>query len=292
MVAVYTRPDAPSGRGRKLLPSPVKQLAQEHHIPVFTPRSFKDSEAVAQLRDLDAQAAVVVAYGVLLPEEVLDIPEFGWFNLHFSLLPRWRGAAPVQRALEAGDEETGVTIFKIAPGLDTGDILTFQKSDIQPNETAGELLNRLTKQSLPLLDDALEDLAKGTAVLRAQPQQGACYARRLAPDEGQIDWQQPAPKIADKVRAFTPSPGCWTTLPDGMRLKIRGFKVVPDVTLKPAELRIEKKRVLVGTSTEAGQIEEVSVPGKKWMKAADWGRGARLEPGAFLKWQGEGSQNG
>lgn len=279
VVAIYTRADAQKGRGRKLIPSPVKELALELGIPVYTPPNFKDPTDVEMLRSHGADAAVVVAYGVLLPQNILDIPTYGWFNLHYSKLPRWRGAAPVQRAIEAGDTETAATFFQIEAGLDTGPILACKETSIQGEENSGELLERLTELGLPLIDDALSALASGTAVLTPQTDEDTCYAKRISSSEGQINWEDAASEIHRQVRAFTPEPGCWSVLPDGSRLKIAGLLVSDEQSgLAPGQIRVEKRRVLVGCGKETTiELGQVAPAGKKWMAAADWGRGARLE---------------
>lgn len=289
VVAVYTRADAPKGRGRKLIPSPVKALALEHGLPVYTPPNFKSESDVQVLRELNADAAVVVAYGVLLPEAVLQIPKYGWFNLHYSKLPRWRGAAPVQRAIEAGDTHTAATVFQIEAGLDTGPYLQLEETEILPGETSGQLLERLTEMGLGLIDKSLESLENGTAVFTPQSDEETCYAKRIGAGEGQIDWRKSAVEIDRQIRAFTPDPGCFSVLPDGSRLKISGSAPVDlDEELAAGQIRIEKKRVLVGCGDgQAVQLVQVAPAGKKWMNAADWGRGARLDEGA--KFENPGS---
>lgn len=275
VVAVLTRADAPAGRGRRLTPSPVRARAEEAGIPVITDVPRGD-EFIARLRDLDVDAAPVVAYGHLLRPAVLAVPRLGWINLHFSVLPAWRGAAPVQRALIAGDEVTGATTFLLDEGMDTGPVLGTATETIRPRDTAGDLLDRLAVSGAGLLVATLDALEEGTLRPQPQPADGVSVAPKLAPDDAQIRWDAPALAVDRLVRGCTPAPGAWTTLPDGARLGLGPVAPRPDVTdLAPGEVRALKKEVLVGTATHAVQLGDVTPVGKRPMPAADWARGAR-----------------
>lgn len=275
VVAVLTRADAPAGRGRRLTPSPVRARAEEAGIPVITDVPRGD-EFIARLRDLDVDAAPVVAYGHLLRPAVLAVPRLGWINLHFSVLPAWRGAAPVQRAVIAGDEVTGATTFLLDEGMDTGPVLGTATETIRPRDTAGDLLDRLAVSGAGLLVATLDALEEGTLRPQPQPADGVSVAPKLAPDDAQIRWDAPALAVDRLVRGCTPAPGAWTTLPDGARLGLGPVAPRPDVTdLAPGEVRALKKEVLVGTATHAVQLGDVTPVGKRPMPAADWARGAR-----------------
>ncbi|MBS0229802.1 MAG: methionyl-tRNA formyltransferase [Proteobacteria bacterium] len=220
VVAVYTQPDRPAGRGRGLTPSPVKTEALARDIPVLQPENFRSAEAKAQLRALRPELMVVVAYGLILPQSVLDIPEHGCWNVHASLLPRWRGAAPIQRAIEAGDTRSGVCLMQMEKGLDTGPVLLSQTLDIGPDETGGQLHDRLSALGAQVLGDAL-GLLRATIRLppRPQPVEGVTYAHKLDKAEAKLDWSQPAALLANKVRAFNPWPVAEALL-DGERVRI------------------------------------------------------------------------
>ncbi len=219
VVAVYCQPDRPAGRGKKLLAGPVKQLALENGIPVHQPLNFRAAQDLNTLRSIDADIMVVVAYGLLLPQAVLDIPRLGCINVHGSLLPRWRGAAPIQRALEAGDTETGITIMQMDAGLDTGPMLLCRSIAIAAAETGGSLHDRLLDCGCDALTEALDHLAAGTLTATPQPEAGSCYASKITKEEMRINWQQPAPELARKIRAFNPFPVCYSELADA-RVKI------------------------------------------------------------------------
>src|SRR5690606_29571506 len=212
LVAVYTQPDRPSGRGKKLSASPVKQLAEAHQIPVYQPSSLKNSEAQAEFDALNADIMVVVAYGLLLPQTVLDLPRLGCINVHASLLPRWRGAAPIQRALEAGDQQTGITIMQMDAGLDTGAMLVKRICPILPDDTAGNLQERLANSAGPALLKALAQLERGEARPEPQNDSQSCYAAKITKAEAFLDWPLPADQLARKVRAFNPYPITFTQL--------------------------------------------------------------------------------
>jgi methionyl-tRNA formyltransferase len=276
VVAVLTRADAPSGRGRRLAPSPVRVRAEEAGIPVITDRP-RGEEFVARLKALDVDCAPVVAYGEILRREVLDVPRLGWVNLHFSVLPAWRGAAPVQRAIIAGDEVTGATTFLIEEGLDSGPVLGTMTETIRPRDTSGDLLGRLATSGAGLLVATLDAIEDGQASPVAQPADGVSTAAKLTPEDARVRWALPALAIDRLVRGCTPAPGAWTTLPDGARLGLGPVTPRPDVSdLAPGELRAAKREVLVGTGTHALALGDVAPVGKKHMAATDWARGARL----------------
>ncbi|MBD8077856.1 methionyl-tRNA formyltransferase [Cellulosimicrobium arenosum] len=281
VVAVLTRADAPAGRGRRLTPSPVRVRAEEAGIPVLTDRPRGD-EFHARLRGLDVDAAPVVAYGEILRPDVLDVPRHGWVNLHFSVLPAWRGAAPVQRAVIAGDEVTGATTFLITEGLDSGPVLGTTTETIRARDTSGDLLGRLALSGADLLVATLDALEDGALQPVPQPADGASVAPKLTPPDAQVHWDHPALAVDRLVRGCTPAPGAWTTVVDprtGSVARLGLGPLVPraDVTdLAPGQVRAGKKEVLVGTATHAVQLGDVAPVGKKHMSAADWARGARL----------------
>lgn len=283
VVAVLTRPDARAGRGRRETASPVKVRALEAGLEVLTPRSPRDEDFRARLAELAVDAAPVVAYGALLPREVLDVPRHGWVNLHFSVLPAWRGAAPVQHAVLAGDEVTGASAFRIEEGLDTGPVLGTLTETIRPRDTAGDLLQRLAQAGAGLLVATLDALEDGTLAPVPQPAEGVSHAPRLGPEDGRVRWEHPALAVDRRVRAVTPAPGAWTTTPDGARLGLGPVLPRPDVTdLAPGEVRAGRREVLVGTGTHAVELGEVAPAGRRPMPAADWARGARLLAGDRL----------
>ncbi|GAA1736289.1 methionyl-tRNA formyltransferase [Isoptericola hypogeus] len=283
VVAVLTRADARSGRGRKVVPSPVRVAAEEAGIPVLTdvPRG---EEFVSRLRELEVDAAPVVAYGHLLRPDVLAVPRLGWVNLHFSVLPAWRGAAPVQHAILAGDEVTGATTFLLDEGMDTGPVLGTATETVRPRDTAGDLLGRLATSGAGLLVATLDALEDGTLRPQAQPADGASVAPKITTDDARVRWDDPALAVDRRVRAVTPAPGAWTTVPattgvdaaPGVRLGLGPVDLRPDVTdLAPGQVRPGKKEVLVGTATHAVALGQVRPEGKKPMAAADWARGLR-----------------
>jgi methionyl-tRNA formyltransferase len=281
VLAVVTRPPAPKGRGRSLQPSPVGALAAEAGVPVLTPRSAKDPDFADRLREFRPDAAAVVAYGALLPEPVLRIPTHGWVNLHFSLLPAWRGAAPVPAAIRAGDDITGATTFRLEAGLDTGPVYGLITEPIRPDDTAGALLARLAGAGARLLVATLDGLADGTVEARPQPADGVSYAGKVTVDDGRIDWDQPAAPLDRLIRSLTPEPGAWTDSPWG-RLVVGPVRPTDTTGLRPGQLQAGKRDVLVGTGTTAVRLSRVTAPGRKPMDAADWARGARPEPGTVL----------
>jgi methionyl-tRNA formyltransferase len=278
LVAVVTRPDAASGRGKKLTASPVAQRAAELGIDVLKPQRPRDEEFVAQLTELAPDCCPVVAYGALLPQRVLDIPRQGWVNLHFSLLPAWRGAAPVQHAILAGDETTGATTFQIVLELDAGPIFATVSEPIRPSDTAGDLLHRLSLSGAKLLVDTLDGIEGGTLTPTPQPETDSqvSYASKITVDDARIDWTQPAEIVDRLIRACSPAPGAWTTF-GGDRFKINSARI-SDTGLAPGTLKITKHVVHVGTGTQALELGEVQAQGKKPMVAADWARGVTFDP--------------
>ena len=278
LVAVVTRPDAPSGRGKKLTASPVAQRAAELGIEVLKPQRPRDEEFVTRLTELAPDCCPVVAYGALLPQRVLDIPRHGWVNLHFSLLPAWRGAAPVQHAILAGDQTTGATTFQIVLELDAGPIFATVTEPIRPDDTAGDLLHRLSLSGARLLVDTLNGIQDGTLTATPQPETDAqvSYASKINVEDGRIDWTQPAEVLDRLIRACAPAPGAWTTF-RGERFKINSA-LISDTVLAPGELQISKRAVRVGTATQALELTEIQAQGKKPMAAADWARGITFEP--------------
>ena len=280
LVGVVTRPDAPSGRGRRLTPSPVAQRAEELGVPVLKPGHPREPEFQEALRALEPDCCPVVAYGALLPQSALDIPRHGWVNLHFSALPHWRGAAPVQHSIWAGDEVTGATTFRIVKELDAGPAFGVMTERIRPTDTAGDLLARLAEGGAGLLVTTLDGIADGTLEARPQQADGVSFAPKIEVEHAHVDWSDPAVGIDRQVRACTPAPGAWTTYA-GERVKL-GPVTLTDERLPAGELEVRKNALLVGTGTVAVQLGEVKPFGKKQMPAADWARGARLETGTLL----------
>lgn len=276
VAAVVTRPDAPTGRGRQMEASPVAERARELGIEVLTPRRPSDPEFVERLTAISPDCCPVVAYGALVPQAVLEIPTHGWVNLHFSVLPAWRGAAPVQHALMAGDEVTGATVFQLVAELDAGPIYGLLTERIRQSDTAADLLDRLAQHGSGLLLDALDHLEIGDIEAHPQPEQGLSYAPKITVDDARITWSDPAFGIDRRIRGCTPAPGAWTTL-DGERVKL-GPVLDPseDVSLSPGQLAVSKRAVHVGTGTTAVRLGELQPRGKKPMQAADWARGIRL----------------
>jgi methionyl-tRNA formyltransferase len=278
LLAVVTRPDAPSGRGKKLTASSVAQRAVDLGIEVLKPQRPRDEGFVNRLSELAPDCCPVVAYGALLPQAVLDIPRHGWINLHFSLLPAWRGAAPVQHAILAGDQITGATTFRIVLELDAGPIFATVAEPIRPDDNAGDLLRRLSLSGARLLVDTLDGIEDGTLTPTPQPETDAqvSYASKINVEDARIDWTQPAEVLDRLVRACTPAPGAWTTF-RGERFKINSARI-SDSVLPPGRLEISKRSVRVGTATQALELDEVQAQGKKPMLAADWARGVTFEP--------------
>ncbi|HYO86475.1 MAG TPA: methionyl-tRNA formyltransferase [Dermatophilaceae bacterium] len=299
VVAVLTRPDAHAGRGRHTSASPVARLAREAGVEVLTPARPADPGFLSRLTELRPQLCPVVAYGGLLPRSALAIPERGWVNLHFSLLPAWRGAAPVQRAILAGDDVTGATAFLIEHALDTGPILGTMTETIRPNDTAGRLLERLATGGANLLVAIVDAVANGVAVPVPQPQEGISYAPKVTVDDARVRWDHPAVAVDRQVRACTPKPGAWTTF-RGERVKLDPVEpwqpvggavasaAPPTPTTPPGAggldplpagaIRADKATVLVGTGTAPVRLTTVQPAGRRPMPAADWARGVRIRP--------------
>jgi methionyl-tRNA formyltransferase len=277
LVAVVTRPDAPSGRGKKLTASPVAQRAAELGIEVLKPQRPRDEEFVARLAELAPDCCPVVAYGALLPQRVLDIPQHGWVNLHFSLLPAWRGAAPVQHAILAGNQTTGATTFRIVLELDAGPVFATVTEPIRPDDTAGDLLHRLSVSGARLLVTTLDGIEDGTLTPTPQPESDGqlSYASKISVDDARIDWKEPADVVDRLIRACFPAPGAWTTF-EGERFKINSARI-SDAVLPPGVLDVTKRSVRVGTGTQALALGEVQAQGKKPMAAADWARGVSFD---------------
>jgi methionyl-tRNA formyltransferase len=282
VVAVLTRPDAPTGRGRRLVRSPIATLADEAGIEVLTPRRPSEPEFLARLAELAPDVAPVVAYGALIPRAALDIPRLGWLNLHFSLLPAWRGAAPVQHAVWRGDEVTGASVFALEEGLDTGPVYGTVTEGIRPRDTSGDLLGRLSVSGAGLLVATLDALEAGELHAVPQPTEGISLAPKIEVDDGRVDWTEPALAVDRRVRACTPAPGAWTTF-RGERLKLGPVTPVGDAEpLPPGVLGVERRRVLVGTATHPVVLGEVRPQGKKPMPADAWARGVRPRDGEAL----------
>jgi methionyl-tRNA formyltransferase len=281
VVAVVTRPAARAGRGRHETASPVAELAAEAGLPVLTPRRPSEPEFLAALAALEPDCCPVVAYGALLPPPALAVPKHGWVNLHFSLLPAWRGAAPVQHALLRGDDVTGASTFLIEAGLDTGPVFGVVTESIRPTDTAGDLLARLADSGAGLLVATMDGIADGTLVPVPQPSEGISVAGKIEVADARVDWSTPAQHVDRLVRACTPAPGAWTTA-RGDRLKLGPVQPVEQSLLAPGELRVERAAVFVGTGTTDVRLGEVRPAGKRPMPAADWARGARLQSGESL----------
>ncbi|MFD6566022.1 methionyl-tRNA formyltransferase [Micromonospora profundi] len=282
LVAVVTRPDAPAGRGRGLSRSPVGAWADEHGVEVLTPARPRDPEFLDRLRELAPDCVPVVAYGALVPPAALEIPTYGWINLHFSLLPAWRGAAPVQHAVLHGDELTGASVFQLEQGLDTGPVFGTLTDEIRPADTSGDLLERLADSGAGLLVAVLDAIADGTARAEPQPADGVSLAPKLTVEDARVRWADPAFAVDRRIRACTPAPGPWTTFRDE-RVKLGSVVPVPDgPELKPGELLVEKSRVLAGTATVPVRLGEVRAAGKRAMPATDWARGVRVSAGEAL----------
>jgi methionyl-tRNA formyltransferase len=282
VVAVVTRPDAPAGRGRSVVRSPVGTLADEHGIEVLTPAKAGDPAFLARLTELAPDACPVVAYGALLPQSALDIPARGWVNLHFSLLPAWRGAAPVQAAVRAGDEITGAATFRIVKALDAGPVFGVVTERIGPSDTSGELLARLAVSGAALLLSTMDGIEDGTLRAVEQPEDGVSYAPKISVEDARISFDAPAHAVDRLVRAVTPEPGAWAEF-RGERIKLGPVTVLDEPGPAPGELVIERRRVLAGTATRPVLLSDVQAQGKKRMAATDWARGTRIEQGERLQ---------
>ncbi len=271
VIAVLTQPDRPAGRGRKLSPSPVKQLAVKHEIEVLQPLTLRDESVQARIAQLDADLMVVVAYGLILPREVLVMPRLGCLNIHASLLPRWRGAAPIQRAILAGDDETGVAIMQMEAGLDTGPVWHARRVEIGEKETGGELHDRLSELGAKALMETLPMLESGDASPVSQAEDGIVYADKFSKEEGEIDWEMSAQSISRKVRAFNPWPVAWTGF-NGNKLRVWQAQERPgDIAGMPGEvIAADKQGIVVQCGSGQLVIEILQLPGKRVMSAADF----------------------
>lgn len=278
VVAVLTRPDAAVGRRGRPEPSPVAREALERGIPVLRPTKPNSDEFVAELAELAPECCAVVAYGALLREGLLAVPPLGWINLHFSLLPAWRGAAPVQAAIAAGDTITGASTFRIEPSLDSGPIYGVVTETIRPTDTAGDLLGRLAVSGAALLSTTLDGIADATLTPRPQPAEGVSIAPKITVEQARVRWDLPAPVVDRRVRAVTPNPGAWTLI-GGLRVKLGPVQVDSAAKpLSPGEIHVDRKDVWVGTGSDPVRLGQIQPPGKKFMNAVDWARGARLDP--------------
>jgi len=276
IVGVYTQPDRPAGRGKKLVASPVKQLAEAHNLPVFQPQNFKEATDLQQLRELQADLMIVVAYGLLLPEAVLSAPTHGCINVHASLLPRWRGAAPIQRAIAAGDTQTGVTIMQMDIGLDTGDMLIKVNCPIEKNDTGGELHDRLLTLGGPALLEALTQVEAAQLTPEKQDDTLANYAHKLTKQEAAIDWTRPAAELDLMIRAFNPFPVAYFS--EGKdRIRVWEAVVVEQETAAEAGaiLQADNNGLLIACGDGALLLKQVQLPGKKVLSIKDLLNGHR-----------------
>lgn len=283
VIGVYTQPDRPSGRGKQLTPPPVKQLALEHNLPVFQPVKLRQPEVVAELQALAPELIVVIAYGQILPKSVLDIPRYGCINVHASLLPRYRGAAPINHAILAGEAETGITTMYMDVGLDTGDMLVKRSTPIGADETAGQLHDRLARLGRETMIETIERLCAGTLVREAQDDALTCYASMLRKEQGLIDWTRPAGELHNQVRGLDPWPGAFTFLA-GEPLKLAHTAVLAETAAAPPGTVIGADagglRVACGSGVLV--IGELQFPGRRRLPAADFLRGCPLPPGTLL----------
>jgi methionyl-tRNA formyltransferase len=282
LVAVVTRPDAPAGRGKRLVRSPVAGWAEARGLEVLTPARPREPTFLDRLRALAPDCVPVVAYGALVPPAALAIPAHGWINLHFSLLPAWRGAAPVQHALLHGDDLTGASVFALEEGLDTGPVFGTVTEPVAPTDTAGDLLARLAHAGAELLVGVLDTIESGVAKAVPQPAGGVSLAPKITVEDARVRWEEPALAVDRRIRACTPAPGAWTGF-RGERLKLDPVRPVADgPVLPPGALVVERERVLAGTATTPVALGTVRPAGKKAMAATDWARGARPEPAEIL----------
>jgi len=282
VTAVLTQPDAPGRRGRQLIPSPIKGAAEELGLTVLTPERASSPEVVEQIKALDADVAAVVAYGQILRPDLLAATRHGWVNLHFSVLPAWRGAAPVQRAIMAGDDLTGASTFLLDEGVDTGPVIGTLTEPIRATDTAGELLERLAGLGAPLMVNSLEALVAGYAAPIPQSTDGVSHAPKITREDAYVVWDRPAHIVDRQIRGVTPAPGAWTTLPDASVAKLGPVTPVDAPASVPGQLRLDGERVLVGTGTTPVALSWIAPAGRKAMDAAAWWRGARLGESAQL----------
>ena len=281
VAAVLTRPDAPAGRGLHLEPSPVAQRAAEAGVEVLKPARPREPEFTERLRQIAPDIVPVTAYGALIPQSVLDIPAQGWVNLHFSLLPAWRGAAPVQHAILHGDDITGATTFRLVKELDAGPVFGVVTEPIRPGDTAGDLLGRLAVSGAGLLVATLDGIGSGQLEARPQPAEGVSLAPKITAEDARVRWDQPATAVDRQIRACTPGPGAWTMRGEA-RVKLGPVDPAPEDaasagTLAPGQVAILRSGVLVGTATTPVRLGDVQPPGKRRMRAADWARGLRQD---------------
>jgi methionyl-tRNA formyltransferase len=279
VVAVLTRPDAVAGRRGKPSPSPVARLALESGIPILRPARPNSDEFVSELAELAPDACAVVAYGALLRDGLLAVPTHGWINLHFSLLPAWRGAAPVQAAIAAGDAVTGATTFQIEPALDSGPVYGVVTETIRPSDTAADLLGRLAVSGAALLETTLDGIADGRLSPVPQPAEGITIAPKVTVEDARVRWDLPAHVVERRIRAVTPNPGAWTVVGD-LRIKLGPVTVDTSDPLPPGAIRVDRAGVRIGTASAPVLLGTVQPPGKKQMDAAAWARGARLDESA------------
>ncbi len=279
VVAVLTRPDARAGRGRQLTDSPVARLAERAGVEVLKPTGAGDPGFLERLRELAPACVPVVAYGGLVPPAALDVPEQGWVNLHFSLLPAWRGAAPVQRAVLAGDDVTGASTFRLEEGLDTGPVFGTVTETINATDTSGDLLRKLADSGSELLVRTLDGIEDGHLAPQPQPEEGMSLAPKLGTDDARVEWAAPALHVDRLIRACTPAPGAWTTFRD-QRLKLHPVTLERGGEALPAgQLEVEKSGVRVGTGSHPVVLGEVQPHGKRPMPATDWARGVHPDAG-------------
>ena len=279
VVAVLTRPDSPAGRGRKIGSSPVARRAAAAGLEVLTPARVRDPEFLSRLREIGPDCCPMVAYGALIPQAALDIPARGWVNLHFSLLPAWRGAAPVQHAILHGDDVTGASTFRVVADLDAGPVYGVVTEQVRPGDTTGDLLERLAHSGAELLVATLDGIEDGTIEAIPQPAEGVSFAPKITPADARVDWKLPAHLIDRLIRACTPEPGAWTEH-EGARLKLGPVSArvpadVPD--LAPGELLVGRHDLFAGTGSRPVRLGEVQAEGKRRMTASDWARGLRAD---------------
>jgi methionyl-tRNA formyltransferase len=277
VAAVVTRPDAPAGRGRKVEPGPVAQRAAAAGLEILAPAKARDPEFLDRLREIAPDCCPVTAYGALLPQAALDIPRHGWVNLHFSVLPAWRGAAPVQHAILHGDDVTGASTFLIVKELDAGPVYGVLTEKIRADDTTGQLLERLSYSGAELLVATLDGIEAGTVQAVPQPAEGVSFAPKINPADARVDWKLPAHVVDRQIRACTPDPGAWTEF-DGVRLKLGPVSLTDPAVpldLEPGELRAERHAVFAGTGSRPVRLGDVQAEGKRRMTASDWARGLR-----------------
>jgi methionyl-tRNA formyltransferase len=277
VAAVVTRPDRPAGRGRRVVGSPVRAIAAAAGVEVLTPERPRDPDFLDRLAKLQPDCCPVVAYGALVPRVALDLPAHGWVNLHFSLLPAWRGAAPVQHAILAGDDVTGASTFLLEEGLDTGPVYGVVTTDIGAHETAGDVLERLSVIGSGLMVATLDGIEDGSLVPVPQPSDGVSLAPKISVDDARVDWSAPALRVDRLIRACTPAPGAWTTV-RSKRLKLGPVRLTEHDHLSPGAMEAGRDAVLVGTASNVVALGDVQPEGRGLMAAVDWARGLHLQP--------------